>query len=74
MSIVSLYDTIVVFSTSGVPGANGEKGDRGPRVRVFQGCKVTEEALDFLVLLAQLVHLGVQDNLVKMAYRDCLVI
>lgn len=45
-----------------------------PQVRVFQGCKVIEEALDFLDLLAQLVHLGVQDNLVKMAYRDCLVI
>lgn len=43
-----------------------------PQVRVFQGCKVTEEALDFLDFLAQLVHLGVQDYLVKMAYRDCL--
>lgn len=44
------------------------------QVRVFQGYKVTEEALDFLDLLAQLVHPGVQDYLVKMAYRDCLVI
>lgn len=43
-----------------------------PQVRVFQGCKVTEEALDFLGLLVLLVHLGVQDYLVKMAYQDCL--
>lgn len=41
------------------------------QVRVFQGCKVTEEALDFLGLLVLLVHLGVQDYLVKMVYQDC---
>ncbi len=45
-----------------------------PQVRVFQGCKVTEEALEFLGFLVLLVHLGVQDYLVKMAYQDCLVI
>ncbi|KAL0188557.1 hypothetical protein M9458_015656, partial [Cirrhinus mrigala] len=45
-----------------------------PQVRVFQDCKVTVEAVDFLDLLVQLVHLGVQDNLVKMACQDCLVI
>lgn len=42
------------------------------QVRVFQGCKVTEEALDFLGHLVKLAHLGFQEHLVKKAYLDCL--
>lgn len=34
---VLLYHTIVVFSSSGVPGANGEKGDRGLPGSSFPG-------------------------------------
>lgn len=42
------------------------------QVQVFQVCKVTEVALDFLGLLALLAHLGFREHWVKMAYLACL--
>ncbi len=69
-----LSKQLVIVSSSGVPGANGEKGDRGPPGSGFPGLQGDRGSPDFLGLLVLLVHLGVQDNLVKMAYQDCLVI